>query len=203
MKKRILFVAIVLVTLLVCMVGCKEQNANLDTINSLLQSGYSKVTVNVTTQNSKVTLVGVYNLTFDSNKTNVSYSFDKLNTFDIDDGNFSAPNSVWKTTVTGNAVIENGSIVEGDSTVDLPIDTLNFSGLSFKAENLAKVTMSNVKLQAEVKDVKAFVGSDSFQCSNMSVTVLFSAQAISKIELTYTANDSNASNVTVVYLFTK
>ena len=87
MKRKILFVAIVLAVAMVCLVACGGNAASLQQIQSLLKADYSEIILNVSTTTSDVTLNGNYTLTFDGNKTTVVYDFYRLNDLDVNGDN--------------------------------------------------------------------------------------------------------------------
>lgn len=197
MKKRILLVSAVLVLVLVCLAACSGLDSTLTNINKFLKNDYSKVTVNVTTQTSKVTLNGVYNFSFDGDTTTVEYSYDKLNELNASGDNADS----FKSTVTGTAVVENGKVTSNGDSVDLPLGELDFTGLSFKEGFFAKTTVTPTTFEADVTNPKGFVGNSDFVCSDMHVKAQFTNNSLTKIEITYVSSDY--SNVTISYTFTK
>ena len=198
MKKILLVSALVLVfaLTLTALVACDGFFSALDDINKLIKLDYSTVTLNVTTETGEFTLNGVYTLTFDGDKTIVDYSFDRFNDLSIDGNNSDS----YLTTVSGRAVVQNGKIVEGDVSVDLPQE-LDFNGISFNQAFFTNTNVTGAKFEADVKDVKGFTGNADMSCSNMHVTVLYSKDALSKITITYLSE--GGSNVSISYLFTK
>ena len=198
MKKKILLlvIALVLVTALACLAACDHYASSLQNIQSLLKADYSEIVLNVETKTNGITLNGNYTLTFDGDKTTVVYEFDRLNELDVNEENADS----YLTRVKGSAVVENGKVVQGDTSVDLPQE-VNFSGMSFKQAFFTNATTTNAKFEADVSNPKGFTGNNSLACTNMHVKVLHKANALTQMIITYVAQ--NGSNVTLTYLFTK
>ena len=187
-KVFIALVALTLALVLLCFAACDKYAGALQDINTLLKKDYSSVTLNVTTTTKGVTLEGIYVLTFDGDKTNVEFSYQKLNELTMDGG------ESFVSTVTGKAVVQNGKIVSGDETLDLPKE-YDFNGLSFKQAFFANYTVTGSKFDADVTNAKGFVNGD-LVCSDMHVTVLYSKTAISKIALTYLSEKGSEVSIT-------
>ena len=196
MKKKILFSVVALALALVLLTACTSYSSTLQDISKLLKVDYSEVTLNVTTKTSDFTLKGIYTLTFAEGKTNVDYSFDRLNDLSLDGENEDS----YLTTVKGRAVVENGNVIEGDASVELPQE-LDFSGISFKQAFFKNYKMTGAKFEADVTDAKGFTGNAGLICKNMHVTVLYSKESLSKLTITYLSE--NGSDVSITYLFTK
>lgn len=194
-KKKILLLVIALFVALTCLTACNSYASTLQDLQSLLKVRYSEVVLSTTTTTSDITLKGIYTMTFESDKTTVDYSFDRLNGLSLDGNNADR----YKDTIQGCAVVQNGSVIEGDTSVELPQE-LDFSGISFKQAFFKNYTISNTKFDADVAYPAGFTGGN-VECSDMHVTVLYSHTALKKIEITYTSN--NGADVKITYLFTK
>ena len=205
MKKRIILLFVLLTFVLVCLTACNNPSANdYQKINELLKKDYSKVTVVVSTKTDVATLIGNFTLTFDNGATNVDYKFDKLNTFETDtDGNIGNADGNFIVSVEGSAVVREGLIVEGDAAVDLPLDQLNISGLSFKQAFFRNATLKNAKFEADVTSPQKFTGNDALVCTDMHVVVVrnTNSDTLTSIEITYTSE--NGAAVKINYVFTK
>ena len=164
-------------------------------IQSLLKTSYSSITLNVTTTTNGIELKGIYKLTFEGDITTVDYSFERLNELDIN-GN----NDGYKSTVTGVASVQNGNIVEGDTSVALP-EEINFNSISFKPAFFENVTVTGAKFQADVKDCRGFTGNWDIECTDMHVEVIYSKTELSMMSITYVSK--GGSNVSITYTFTK
>lgn len=195
MKKKILFLAILLVFALIVLSACTSLSATLDEITKLLKVDYSGVTLNVETVTSEVTLTGVYNFKFNGDTATVEYTVEKLNDLSMSGGT-----EGFKHTETGTAVVKNGKLVEGDTELDLPQGSY-FGGLSFKPAFFKNYQITGVKFEADVINPQGFTGNQALQCSNMHIKVLHKADVLTQLIITYVAQ--NGSDVRIVYLFTK
>lgn len=195
--KKIIFISVALVLVLVCLVACNNVGQTLSDITELLNSDYSSVTVKVTTETAQVTLNGTYIFNFDGDTTTIEYSYDKLNELSADGNNADS----FKSTVSGTATVQGNSATEDGVTVDLPLSDLDFAGLSFKEGFFENIKASATKFEADVIEPKGFTGNNTFVGSDMRVAVTFNADSLTDITITYVSS-SNA-NVTVSYSFTK
>ena len=204
MKKKIFVIFALLTVALLCFTACNNTGvADYQKLNDLLKVNYTKVTLLVSTKTATAELEGNFVLTFDGDDVNVQYKFDRLNTFDVDDnGNIADADGEFIIHEEGEAVVRDGEIVDGDMSVELPIDELTVSGFSFKQAFFAKATFKNAKFEADVVNPQGFTGSNTLVCSDMHVVVFqnLNAGTLSNIELTYTAN---GADVTINYFFTK
>lgn len=197
MKKKLLpLLVIALVVALTCLTACNALSSTLNEINKLLRVSYSKITLNVETTYSEVTLKGVYVFTFDGDTTTIEYTVDKLNEPNTPDG----LNDGYKSTVTGTAVVVDGNLVENSTNTDLS-EASSLGGISFKPAFFKNCKTTNVRFEADVAQPKGFTGNKDLQCTNMHVKVLHKANALTQMIITYVAQ--NGSNVSLTYLFTK
>ncbi|MCH5157228.1 MAG: hypothetical protein J1G02_05070 [Clostridiales bacterium] len=196
MKKKIWILVIALVIALTCLVACDSYASTLQNIQTLLKADYSVVTLNVTTVTSGITLNGNYSLSFDGDKTTVVYDFYRLNELDVNGDNADS----FITRVQGTAVVQDGEIVEGDKSVNLPQE-VNFNGISFKQAFFSNTTTTNAMFEADVINPQGFTGNNGFVCTDMHVKVMYSQSALTTMVITYVSE--RGSDVSVTYAFTK
>ena len=205
MKKKLVILLIILVVATLCLAACDGSgDKELQTLNEYLKGSYSKITVVVSTKDAIAELNGNFTLTFNGTKVDVAYKFDKINSFDVDgNGNIADADGNFIQTIEGQALVRNGKIIDGDDSVELPLDQLSASGFSFQKEYFSNVTLKNAKFEADVTNPQQFTGNSSLTCSDMHVIVIRNtvAKAITSIELTYTS--SNGAQVKINYLLTK
>ena len=206
MKKKIMLLFALLLVALLAFTACSNgpSVADLQSINDMLKANYSSIKVVINTSTSTADLNGVFTLTFDGNDTKINYQFDRLNTFDIDgSGNVSDAQGGYIVSEEGEVVVRDGKIIDGDTSVDLPLDQLTIGGFSFKQAFFSNVNTKDAQFEADVVNPQNFTGNSSLVCSNMHVVVVrnTSAKVITSILLTYTS-ESGAS-VKINYLFTK
>ena len=206
MRKRItlLFALLTVAVLLFAACDGTPSVADLQKYNDMLKVDYSEVTVVVNTKTAVAELNGTFTMTFVGEDTNIKYEFDRINTFDVDaSGNAADAEGGFIVREKGEVVVRGKEIVDGDASVELPLDQLSFGGFSFKQAFFAKVNMKNAKFEADVVNPQNFTGNTSLVCTDMHVVVMHNVNTntLTSIELTYTA-DSGAA-VKINYLFTK
>ena len=201
MKKIIMVLAIcaAAVSFSACDISCNITNNNGEgnadrfaTLNGMLGANYSKITLTVKdTFDSELTLDSVYIINYGDTIT-VEYSVERLAEISIDN-----PPSKIKASYNGTATIENGVVTGGE---EIGLDaSIASTGLSFKDEYFENVTLTDMFLQADVKNASAFFGSN-ISCTNMRVYAEF-FPALKNIEIIYTAQSGN--KVEYKYSFTR
>ena len=206
MKKKILvlFALLLAATLLLAACGSNPSVNDLQEINDLLKIKYSKIEVRVNTKTDVAELNGSFTLTFNGENTNIDYTFDRINDFEIgSDGSVTAPDGDFMVTEKGTVVVREGKIIQGETVQDLPIDELTVAGFSFKQAFFNNATLKKAKFEADVINPQQFTGNVSLNCKNMHVVVIrnLADNVLTSIELTYTTQ--NGSEVKINYLFTK
>lgn len=198
-KKLVLITAAVLAILCLCLCACNlVSDKLLSRLSEMMRLDYSAVEIGITSTTDGLDLNGEFTLTFDDDAVNVKYRYDKLNSFGTD-FDLTAPDE-WKTTVSGEAVVKDGEIVQGDANAELPFDAISFNGFSFKQAFFDNVKVSASRFEADVVNPQGFVGNNNFVCSDMHVNVKF-GDYIGRLEITYVS--ANGSDITLVYNFTR
>ena len=161
-----------------------------EVLSSLSEKSYLRVELTVTTKTEFAELSANYVL----NQSSVAYRIEQLSTFPNDG---SVP-SEYKTTFTGNALVQNGEIVEFDGN-DIVLPTYDeLSGnFHFEESNFKNVASQNGRLTADVISPSAFYGK-TVDMSQMHVEVEYSSTSFHKITLTYR---TVSASVTTVYTF--
>lgn len=196
MKKKLLLIiiALVLALMLVGLVACDSYAGTLQKINTLLDADYAEVKIITETKTSSgYTLNGVYNLSIDGEVTTIEYSYDRYNELSFDDNR-----DTYLETVTGTAVVQDGVVVEGNSSEALP--QVDFNGISFKQAFFSNYTVTDNKFDADVVSVGGFLGNNNFTCNDLHVTVTFTKTAVNKLVITY--ESAKGFSVSITYLFT-
>ena len=206
MKKKITLLFVLLTVALLLLAACANVPSvnDLQKINDMLKSDYSAVTVVVNTKTATADLSGTFTMTFNNGDTTIKYKFDRINTFDVDgSGNVSDAQGDFIVHEEGEVVVRDGKVVEGDKSVDLPLDQLTISGFSFKQAFFNNVSKKNAKFEADVVNPQNFTGNSALECKDMHVVVIqnTSANILTSLELTYTSKSDAA--VKINYLFTK
>ena len=207
MKKGILSFMMI-VTLLLCATACGDvtdethlnteqgtetEKTTYELLNDLAKQRYSKVKLDVVTVTGDVELKANYVLT----EKNVTYSVEQLNLLPID-GSVADLSSEYKTTLTGTATVENGTVTKLDGAeVTLPSYDELKGAFHFEESNLKNVREEDGMLTADVVSASDFLGTKA-EISNMTLKVSYSESALQIITLIY---QTPRSTVTTVYSF--
>lgn len=195
MKKLITILLLVLVAFTATACEFAEVN-KFDMLNELAQKSYVGTELNVTTTLGDDTLQSSFVASVTNGVTTVSYTVQRLNTFDLN-GNIPTERI---STVEGNYTIKDGVVVVGEASVEGDLSALAVSGLHFSEQALSDVEWSDNKMTARVTDAVSFVGSRLSGAKEMTVVVSFTTQAITALELQYTSADG--AQVKLSYAFT-
>lgn len=198
MKKVLSFICLML-TFLFCMTGCGGNDSPPKTVyenlNSLIAKESTSITLTVKTTTDGETLNGSYLISKQDNVYTVNYSYEKLNTFEEVGGVITQPTE-YKSTVTGNMKISNGTIIEQDGEAsNVSIESLTVSGLTFNESYFSNVVNENNTFKADVNNPNGFMGYD-VTLSNLKVEIAYTTEKISSIKLTYS---TSLSSVELMY----
>lgn len=178
--------------------GCRkpEENNVYATLNALAEKAGASVTLSVTTETDGETLSGTYTSETRSDGVYVEYSYERFNLIQTE-GGYVMPDSL-KSTYSGNLTVRDGEIVaqEGDKA-DLSLGEIT-AAFSFAEEYFTDVTEEDGSFRATVTDPSSFLRKE-LTCSEMKVTVTYSAEALLTLTVTYRSEAS--SLVTLSYLF--
>lgn len=204
--KKIIFVIAVLLCAILCLTSCNliptigTPQASYETINQLVKSNHSKLTIDVTTkpagQNDGI--VSQIVCTKVSETTNfVKYSIQQYATIDVDGETITLPENQI-VTKAGSATFSNGQKTDssGDQ-VDFDFSAIDKINLSFNADNFANAKFEGDSFTADVTNVKAFLGKDVQGVTNGKVSVNVTEGVITL------SGTANGSDVTIVYTITK
>ena len=171
-------------------------------LNDMLGVSYSEIALTVTDDfGGGLYLKGEYTLSFGGGSASVSYRAERfLAVGETGTGGMGEddPFSSLKTTLTGSAAIENGSVtsVQGDP-VEFPA-LLTGKGLSFKEEYFENAAITEMVFSADVKDAAGFLGTP-IDCSDMSVQASYIDFFL---DLTVRYTSESGDLVEYVYVFT-
>lgn len=202
MKKHI-FSIVTICAMALCLGGCSlfaptpsttdDGNDSYDALNTMLHADYSQIAITVTnTFDADTVLKSEYTLTYAESSVTVTYQVERFSELSLDGA------TTWKTTLTGEAVIENGTVVStrGDD-IGLTADIAEIS-LNFREEYFENVQLTGIFLIADVKDPSGFFGSE-VAGSDMKVDATF-LNIFCDMNITYTATAGN--QVEIQYNFT-
>lgn len=205
--KKIITSIILLLVIALSLTSCHlidEHITNSDPIhaqiNALLESNQENYTIKASiTNKSAHTVNETYDVTTaeNGNKT-ISYTVERLNKFNVNDGVVTAPNS-YKTVLTGYAVVngENLFELEGD-VLDIDFTKVVIPEFTFNDSTVENSVLDGDTLVADVKSQAEFLGVE-FTTEPMQVEVVFSETSILTITLTFKTAGGN--DVVVVYTF--
>ena len=205
MKKKIIVLFALLTVVLLLFAACDGTPgvSDLQKYNTMLKAKYSTIQVLIKTKTATAELDGKFTLTFNGDETSIDYEFDRINTFDMEGGNIADPEDGFIVHEKGTVVVRNGEILDGDESVELPLDEISISGYSFKQAFFSNANIKNAKFEADVSNPQKFTGNEALDCTNMHVVVLrnVNTNTLTRMDVTYTAK--NGAEVELNYLFTK
>ena len=188
----------------VCAVACafsgcslfqKEnpQNTQYDELTSMLNIGYSKITITVnnTIAEEGVTLKSEYIVKYFEDEIMVIYTVERFVGISLEN-----PADGPVTTYEGRAKIADGKITGGEE-VGLTADIASLSH-TFKPEYFKNVTLTGVYIDADVKNASAFLGAD-ITCTDMHLYAEF-LNIFYNMKITYS---QNGNTVEYIYEFNR
>ncbi len=195
--KKILLMIMAVLICVMCFTACEEESSaskEYENLNKMLKSYYSKITLTVTDKfDEETSLVSKYEMSYSDKTVTVDYTVERFNQISLD-----KPNESVKSTIIGEAVIENGSSVtlnSGDVVITSDIADIDFD---FKEEYFENAELTSLYLKADVKDANSFMKT-SLSCKDMKVYAEF-FDAFYQIKVTYTIE--NGTQVEYNYEFT-
>ncbi len=196
--KKIIFILAAVCATVCCLGACSVNDSDsYDSLDEMMKMHYSGIDVSVTnTFDENTSLLSEYKISYSGESITVTYAVEKFSALDPD-----GPLSGFKTTMRGEAVIENGVIVSvGGDEVDLPV-TVTSPGFRFKKDYFSNEKLTGVSFTADVKErcTSGFFGA-TLPCSNMKVKATF-IEGFRDIRITYTS--ASGSEVKYKYTFTK
>ncbi len=201
MKKSILIILVVAILALSLSACDTEITGDIYAkLNKLCDLNYTSIRLDVETHFHGVRLKNTYTANTASNNTMVSYSIQELAEITTDkDGNIIMPEEMI-TTKTGSAIVVNGQIVAGDTSI--PVQQLENINLKFKKEFFDVDATDRADktwriFSATVTNIKGFTGNNNFDATSMSVEVRYYENYVNNIVIRYTT--SNGASITVIY----
>lgn len=170
-----------------------------DTLNRLVAKEAETVTLTVSSTLNGETLTGSYEAKTEGDKVKVTYSFEQMNVIEKDaDGNYIVPDTA-KSTKEGSMVVSHGKVIEQNgAAADLTIEAVTAAGITFHEEYFSDISIKEGEFSAAVGSPAAFLG-QQITCTAMRVKVAYTENAISSIELSYTA--SGGAQIAYRYAF--
>lgn len=194
--KKIIFIIAAVCTAVCCLGACnKSESDSYDSLDEMMKVSYSQIDVSVTdTFDENTSLLSEYKISYSGKNATVTYAVEKFSALGLDD-----PLPGFKTTMRGEAVIENGEVVSvnGDK-VELPV-AVTKPGFTFKKKYFADAKLTGAYFIADVKEPNRFFDAD-LSCSNMKVKATF-LEVFHDMRITYTS--ASGSEVEYKYTFTK
>lgn len=191
--KKVLGLICVIVLCLLCLSACVETDSEkvaCDQLNRLISKESKSLSLTVKTTTAEDTLTGSYNINKVDDAYTVSYSYEKLNGYEEIDGVI-VPPTEYKSTIQGTMKVKDGIVIEQDgASVNIALESLSVSGLSFNKDYFANISNREGVFKADVIDTQGFIGYDA-EISNMQVEVTYSLTNISRIKITYSTSTAS------------
>lgn len=201
--KRIISISVIILIMIFTFASCGESSKNEDTtiyetLNKIFTKDNSLVNIKVETITNGKKLASVYIISEEANGKRITYSIERLNSFEEINGEYIIPDS-YKTTLKGEAFASNGKIVEQSGDVaDLDFTKIEIPSFKFNEGYFSNVQDNAGKFTADVTNPSGFTNA-SISCNEMSVSVAYSETTISEILLNYIS--AEGSNVIIKYSF--
>ncbi len=174
----------------------KTESESYDSLDEMMQMHYSRIDVTVTnTFDEETSLKSEYVVSYSGERITVTYSVEKFSGLEIDG---SLPG--FKTTLKGEAVIENGEINVSGDEVELPL-AVTKPAFTFRRNYFKNAKLTGVYFIADVKEsgTSGFFGA-TLPATDMKVKATF-LEVFHDMRITYTAAGGN--EVEYKYTFTK
>lgn len=196
MKKQLFAVAAIGIAVC-CLGACEIPDADTpdvyDGLNAMLNANYSQIEITVSeTFEEATSLTSEYLITYSDVQIKVEYSVEKFVEVSLDN-----PSTEVKTTLTGEAIIKDGTISFNGDNAGITADIAQI-GLNFKKKYFENDALTDGSFHADVKNAAGFIGSP-LTCSNMKVVAYF-GDVFNSINLTYVSVSGN--KVEFAYFFT-
>lgn len=202
MNKKILIICLVVVIALSALglSACKDNSETemLREISNAMLDDYAKVTLSVMTHTDKADLNAKYVINTSDDVTEISYEVERLNSFG-DNGDVP---SEFISVVTGTATIKNDAIVsvDGETLAETIILDVADRNMTFRKSYLDITKVFDDGMSAKVINPKGFLKNDDFAGTDMTVRVVMSQSALSKITLAYSLN---GAKISLEYVFVR
>ncbi len=193
----IVLIAIIVALVVVCFRTCRKKNAPDDAeganqaqtdiyvkLNSLLNGiGYPVILTVKTTEGENV-FNGSYTITEHGDVRAASYSYEKLNTFEIRDDEVVIPED-FKTTCSGQIKTKNGKIIEQNgAALNLSVEALDVKGFSLTESALTNVKTERGIFSADITSLKTVTGID-LAANDAKINITYTDAKITTIVLSY------------------
>lgn len=168
--------------------GCAQGSGETvyDTLNELMEIGYSDIQIEVVTRHDGESLTANYNLKSNGDNYKISYSYERLSLIEAGDGDIIVPEN-RKTAYKGSVSVAEGNITstEGDP-LDLPLGFFWVKDFDFSKDNFTAVSERDGTFSAEVVHSDAFSACLA-QAENMKVNATYSSEAMKSLTISYRA----------------
>lgn len=199
MKKKIYLTVLCVIMALISLCGCSLIQEVTDVyaeLNKMAEVTYTKFTVDVASTMNGSELKSRYEVSISGNTSNISYSYEKLNTFEIVEGELIAPEE-YKTVKTGTLVVKGDKIIEQNGEkIDISVDKITSPKLTFEKSYFRNVSDEKGNFSADVTNVSGFIGKE-IKCSDMSTTIKYSNGKFTSVTISYTSE--KGANIVIRY----
>ena len=209
MKKHFLLGILVLLMGVSCVAGCAPNNGPddqaeksvIETLNTLAAQAPKSVKLEIGVTVGEDTLKSVYTSTANEGGYAVEYSYQRLNPFVYEDGEYKAPEE-YMSTFKGSMEISDGKIVKQDGAqTDITAETVMAFGLRFDESYFTDFTAEGGVVTAKVSKPSDFLR-QSVSCSDMTLEVKYTESAITNITISYITETEAEGRAHVVYKYT-
>ncbi len=200
MKKKYLLITALSCSVLAATVlaGCGGPSDVYSQLNDLVADTPASVQLDVTVTVDGETLTGAYSVKTEDDGYRVTYSYEKLNTFELVDGAYVVPEE-YKSTLTGNMLVSGGKIVEQNgAAVDITMEQITAAGVRFDESYFTDVEANEGSFTATVSEPSEFLQT-TITCTGMTVNATYTSEQIESLTIAYTS--AGGAQVLIEYGF--
>ena len=195
--KRIIVFLVTAVIICVAFASCGEDDPY-SNIGDMLEADHKKVELTVTVNAMEGELTSKYTLVNNGSNKKMTYTYEKLNTFDKVNGSYVIPES-YKSTYSGSVTVENGRIVEQNGAqTDIDIESVASPKFEFNEDCFSSALIKEGYFEADISDPNTFLGVEGVYNST-KVVIKHDSEKINEMTVSYVSG--SGANVTLKFLF--
>ena len=163
----------------------------------MLQNVSFPVTLTSKTIEDDIEFDGTYTIIENEGTYSISYSYEELSTFSVNDGVIVAPES-FKTTQTGSMKVKDGKVIERNGAeANISVTALDVQGITLSQSALTDVRTENGTFSATVSSLQTVTGMTT-AVTSASISITYNDTKITRLVLTYA---TSSYSTTITYAF--
>lgn len=201
--KKVLFIIAITLALILSLTACVSLDGIYSDLNKMVEKGYSKIDMTISSQTEGVTLTDTVHFVFntkdgeiDRNNGTATYKTQRLGKYQVVDGVLVAPDT-YIVEEEGSATVEDGKVITQDGEV--LYTGVNGLGLNFKKNYFTEINKGEGLFEAKVANPEGLFGAENMDAVNMTIKVAYSGNSFNRIQINYSTFDG--TKVTIDYNF--